>query len=88
MTEMEGEKGTNNFLYSLTFFSVIGGFLFGYDTGVVSGAMLLINKGFNLHTIEQELVVTVTVAMAALFSIVGGFLNKQIGRRKVCQIQA
>ena len=48
------EPENTNFLYKLTFFSAIGGFLFGYDTGVVSGAMLLINQDFNLHTIEQE----------------------------------
>ena len=41
------------FLASLTFFSAIGGFLFGYDTGVVSGAMLLINQDFGLKTVEQ-----------------------------------
>ena len=48
----------------LTFLSSIGGFLFGYDTGVISGAILMINEdpSISLDTFWTELIVSVTVS--------------------------
>ena len=43
----------------LTFLAAIGGFLFGYDTGVVSGAMIIIRGEFDLNSFWQELVVRI-----------------------------
>jgi len=37
-------KSNKTFLGMITFFAAIGGFLFGYDTGVVSGVILLLSK--------------------------------------------
>lgn len=37
---------TPAFIYILTFFAALGGFLFGYDTGVISGAMILLRNSF------------------------------------------
>ena len=51
----------NKFLTKLSITSAIGGFLLGYDTGVVSGALLLVDDRFNLGTFEHELVVTITI---------------------------
>ena len=50
-------------IFSLTILSALGGFLFGYDTGVVSGAMLQIQDDprINLDTFWTELIVSVTV---------------------------
>ena len=45
----------NSYLYLLTCLSAIGGFLFGYDTGVISGAMLLLVKEFGFSSKQQEL---------------------------------
>lgn len=51
---------TPPFVILLTLLSTIGGFLFGYDTGVVSGATLPIADKFKLNTFEKELFVSIT----------------------------
>ncbi|XP_061140145.1 proton myo-inositol cotransporter-like isoform X1 [Syngnathus typhle] len=79
---MSRNPPTKPFVYVLAFFSALGGFLFGYDTGVVSGAMLLLKREMNLNTLWQELVVSSTVGAAAISSLSGGFLNGLLGRRK------
>lgn len=85
---VDGCKGeTHSFVYVLAFFSALGGFLFGYDTGVVSGAMLLLKKEMNLNALWQELLVSSTVGAAALSALAGGYLNGLYGRR-VCILLA
>ncbi|XP_035281067.1 proton myo-inositol cotransporter-like isoform X2 [Anguilla anguilla] len=76
------QEVTPAFVYVLAGFSALGGFLFGYDTGVVSGAMLLLKKEMNLSAFWQELLVSSTVGAAALSALAGGYLNGIVGRRK------
>ena len=66
----------------LTLTAAIGGFLFGYDTGVISGAMLPLQRAFDLTTRQEEVVVTATVVAAFASSLVGGQINRAFGRRK------
>lgn len=70
------------FVMTLCVFSALGGFLFGYDTGVVSGAMLLLKDELQLSALWQELLVTATVAAAAVAALGGGALNAALGRRR------
>ncbi|XP_069833354.1 proton myo-inositol cotransporter isoform X1 [Dendropsophus ebraccatus] len=72
---------TPAFVYVVSVFSALGGFLFGYDTGVVSGAMLLLKRDMNLSALWQELLVSSTVGAAALSALAGGVLNGMLGRR-------
>jgi MFS family permease len=66
----------------LTGMAAIGGFLFGYDTGVVSGAMLPLRRRFDLSPEQQEVVVSSTVLAAFLSSLfLGATLNDKMGRR-------
>ena len=57
--------------------------MFGYDTGVISGAMIKLRNEFGLTYFWQELVVSVTLGTAAVFALVGGCLNDRLGRRAV-----
>lgn len=78
---LDQDASTPGFVYVLAFFSALGGFLFGYDTGVVSGAMLLLKKEMHLNALWQELLVSSTVGAAALSALGGGCLNGRLGRR-------
>ena len=70
------------YLFAATALSAIGGFLFGYDTGVVSGAMLIIHDEWGLQSWEEELAVSVTIAFAIVGALAGGRCNEFFGRKK------
>ncbi|XP_078148120.1 putative inositol transporter 2 [Carex rostrata] len=62
----------------------IGGLLFGYDTGVISGALLYIRDDFKQvekSTVLQETIVSMAVAGAIIGAALGGWLNDRLGRR-------
>ena len=81
--DQEDEKGSHFYVYYLTCFATLGGLLFGYDTGIISGSMLLIEHVFQLNTIWKELIVSATVGAAAIFALIAGFLTDYMGRKKV-----
>ncbi len=61
--------------------AALGGLLFGFDTGVIAGAMLFIVPDLHLGPAEQGLVVS-AVTFGALFgALAGGTLADAFGRR-------
>lgn len=75
------------YLLTVVSFSIIGGFLFGYDTGVISGALLVLDQDYHytLTTIQKELLVSITIAAAAVGTILGS-CNEYLGRKLTIMI--
>ena len=84
----ERSRKTMRLMVFLTVMAAIGGFLFGYDTGVISGAMLPIQQAFNLSKAQEEAVVSSTVLAAFVSSLVGGSMNRALGRKACILIAA
>ncbi len=73
----------NGFVYVAVGVAAIGGLLFGYDTGVISGAILFINTQFSLSPAMEEIVVSVVLVGAVMGAVVGGALTGRFGRRNM-----
>lgn len=76
------------FVFAAAAFAALGGLLFGYDTGVISGALIFIRSQFGLSTFQQELVVSVVLVGAAAGALSGGRLADTFGRRFMLLITA
>jgi sugar porter (SP) family MFS transporter len=68
--------------------SALGGLLFGYDTGVISGAILFIKKTFALGGSMQELVVSAVLWGTVVGAATGGWLADRFGRKTTLLIAA
>ncbi|MEO9148342.1 MAG: sugar porter family MFS transporter [Burkholderiaceae bacterium] len=73
----------NSFVYFAVGVAALGGLLFGYDTGVISGAILFIKEQFSLSPLMEEIVVSSVLAGAVLGAGLGGALTGRFGRRSM-----
>jgi sugar porter (SP) family MFS transporter len=77
---------SQRYVYIAAIFAAIGGLLFGYDTGVISGALIFIKRSFGLSIFQQELAVSSVLVGAAVLAITGGSLSDRFGRRRMLLI--
>src|SRR5213594_2187468 len=75
-------------VYVAVLFAALGGLLFRYDTGVISGALIFIKREFGLTTAAEEIVVSGVLLGASLGAIVGGKAADLFGRRRVLLVTA
>lgn len=88
MSEKAVVARNNSFVYVLTALSCIGGFLFGYDTGVINGALVLIQDQFDLNEFQEELIVGITVGGAMVSAALAGPASDSFGRKPIILISS
>lgn len=62
--------------------AALGGLLFGYDTGVMSGALLFVGPEFGMSAHEEGLVTSMLLVGAAVGALAAGRVASVIGRRR------
>lgn len=78
----ESARG-NKFVYVVAVVAALGGLLFGYDTGVISGALPFIGDDFNLTPLREGMVVSSLLIGAMIGAGTAGRFADALGRRRV-----
>ena len=79
---MVNQKKKNRFYITIAAIAGLAGILFGFDTGVISGAILFISKEFHLSPALNGVVVSSVLFGALVGAILSGRFNDIFGRKR------
>lgn len=91
MKELEtglGNKGkvNNSYVYLISFVAATGGFLFGYDLSIISGALIFLETHFELDATSKGTAVSSAILGSIAGPIFGMWLCDAVGRRMTLAI--
>lgn len=87
-SEEYAARRARRFVAIVAVISALGGTVFGYDTGVISGALLFITKQFALTPFLKGLITSALLIGAAFGAVGGGRVADRIGRRRTLVVAA
>jgi len=86
--ESPEEGGNARFLVAICLVAALGGFLFGYDTAVISGAIEFIERYLDLDATAKGWASASTLLGCAAGAAFAGLLSDALGRKKVLVLAA
>lgn len=82
------DGATRTYTYRIAAVAALGGFLFGYDTAIINGAIVFIKRQFALTEFATEVAASALLFGCMIGASVAGALGDWLGRRKVLLISA
>jgi SP family sugar:H+ symporter-like MFS transporter len=88
MTEASPARANMGFIGAIVAVATIGGFMFGYDSGVINGTQEGIEKAFNLSALGTGVNVGAILIGCAIGAFLAGRMADVIGRKNVMLLAA
>jgi len=83
LTAPGSREDPRTFMFRLAMIASLGGLLFGFDTGVIAGALVYLRDDFQLTAVSEGLVVTsLLFPGATVGALLGGPIADRVGRKK------
>ena len=83
-----GQTGSPTYVFLVTIVAALGGLLFGYDTGVINGAIGPLKTYFNLDEVREGWAMGCALLGCALGAAGAGAISDRFGRKKVLILSA
>ncbi|MDU5835663.1 MAG: sugar porter family MFS transporter [Pantoea sp.] len=74
-------KKISIFIIMSIIISSVGGIIFGYDTGIIGGAIVFIGKQFHINDFMQGIIVSMSLLGAMIGALLAGPLADKYGRK-------
>ncbi|OAJ34385.1 sugar porter family MFS transporter [Piscirickettsia salmonis] len=74
---------SSSFSLFITFFAAIGGVLYGYDIGIINGALLYIQHDIHMSAAQTSFIVAAVLGGGALSTLITGYLADHFGRKNM-----
>jgi len=75
-------------IYLVTGIVALGGLLAGYNTGVIAGAILFVEKDFQLNSMQVEIAISAGLIGAIIGALCAGPINDMLGRKRALMLLA
>ena len=82
------KDGSAGFIFLITIVATLGGFLFGYDSGVINGTVDGLQQAFNSDSVGTGLSVSSMLLGSAFGAFFAGWLADKFGRRNMLIVAA
>jgi len=82
------KEGNIVYVCFISVVAALGGFLFGYDTAVISGTIGMVTEQFNLNAVTQGWYVSSALIGSIFGVLVAGWMSDALGRKKAMVISA